>query len=98
VHDIRPRHGGKRDGVVYARGFLRFRKAVRGRLRFGADGPVKVFVNRKSVGCDPKATNPANQHISLAPVAWKKGKNEIVVAIRTHHGQAWGFAAEGVAN
>jgi hypothetical protein len=95
-HDIRSRHGGKRDGLVYARGFIRFKEAVRGSLRFGADGPVKVFVNRKAVGCDPKATNPVGEHLSVVPVAWKQGKNEIVVAMRTCQGKAWGFTAEGL--
>jgi hypothetical protein len=96
-HDIRPRHQGKLDGVVYARGFITFGKAVKGSLRFGADGPVKAFVNGREAGCDPKATNPITAHLSVVPAAWKKGKNEVLLAMRTCHGKAWGFAVQGVA-
>ncbi len=91
-HDIRPRHNNTKDGLVYARGTLKMAKAQAGRLRVAADGPVKVFVNRTKVACDPKATNPIHDHAVTVPVKWRKGANEIVVAIRTNRGRAWGFA------
>jgi hypothetical protein len=92
--DIRPRYGGKpRDGLIYARATFTAKKAISGHLRIGADGPFKVFVNRKAVGGNPKATNPISSHIITLPVAWRKGRNEIVLAMRTNGGKAWGFCA-----
>ena len=59
--DIRPRYEGTpKDGLLYARIVFTARKAGAGTLRIGADGPFKVFVNRREVACNPKATNPAS--------------------------------------
>ena len=65
--------------------------------KIGADGPFKVFVNGKEAGCNPKATNPINANIMKLAVNWKKGKNEVVIAIRTNNGGAWGFHARAQA-
>ena len=92
--DIRPRYEGKpKDGLVYARGFSTARHAGAGKLRIGADGPFKVFVNRKQVACNPKATNPISSQVQTVDVTWKRGKNEVVLAMRTNGGKAWGFMA-----
>jgi hypothetical protein len=97
--DIRSRYKGnaKKDGLVYARGFFISKKAVSGSLRIGADGPFKVFVQRKEVGCNPGATNPITAHLMTIPIDWKKGKNEIVIAMQTNSGSAWGFMASAIA-
>jgi hypothetical protein len=97
--DIRSRYQGnaKKDGLIYARGSFTSKKAVAGSLRIGADGPFKVFVQRKEVGCNPGATNPITAHLMTIPVEWKKGKNEIVIAMRTNGGSAWGFMASAMA-
>lgn len=93
-YDIRSRYEGKpKDGLIYGRGFFNAKKAGEGKLRVGADGPFKVFVNRKQVACNPRATNPVTAHIATVDVRWKKGPNEIVVAMRTNAGHAWGFTA-----
>ena len=97
--DIRPRYEGKtkHDGLIYARKSITVKKAGEGNITIGADGPFKVFVNRKEVGGNPKATNPISNHIMTLPVTWKKGKNEIVLAMRTNDGNAWGFKASVLA-
>lgn len=93
--DIRPRYAGKTklDGLIYARGCFTAKKAGPGQLRIGADGPFKVFVSGKEAGCSPKATNPITAQLVTLPVIWKKGRNEIVLAMRTNDGKAWGFMA-----
>ncbi len=58
----------------------------------GADGPFKVFLNGQEIACDPKATNPMRARVTV-DVEWKKGRNEIVIALHTHDGAAWGFMA-----
>ncbi len=93
--DIRPRYEGKpKDGLMYGRGFVAAKKAGPGKLEIGADGPFKVFVNGKETGCNPKATNPINANMMKLAVNWKKGKNEVVIALRTNNGGAWGFYAK----
>lgn len=88
--DIRDRHGGK-HGVCYIRSEFLAPRAGPGSLRYGADGPVKVWVNNKVEGCQPGATNPAVDGQYEARVTWQKGVNAIVFALNTNHGKAWGI-------
>ena len=96
INDVRSRYAGKtnQDGLIYARGFFTSKKGGAAKLRVSSDGPFKVFVNGKEVACNPKATNPVPSQPMTIPVTWKKGKNEIVLAMRTKSGSAWGFIAE----
>jgi len=98
-NDIRSRYADKAklDGLIYARGFFTTKKAGAAKLRIGANGPFKIFANKQEVGCNPKATNPISSSVITIPVTLKKGKNEIVIAIRTNCGRAFGFTAEFLA-
>ncbi len=94
-HDIRGRYGKTlKEGLLYARGVQTMTKAGTQKLVIGADGPFKVFVNGKEVGCNPKATNPVSGSMIMLDVDWKKGKNEVVLAMHTNKGNAWGFSAK----
>lgn len=95
--DIRPRYAGRKDGLVYIRGTVGMAKAGQGRLLYGSDGPVKVWINGDAAGCEPKATNPCRTAEYNAATVWKKGRNEILFALHTNHGQAWGVKAQAVA-
>jgi hypothetical protein len=86
-----------KDGLVYARCRHTVKSAGTGQLRVAADGPFKVFLRGKEVACNPKATNPLRSQFVTIPVAWKKGSNEIVLAMRTNEGKAWGFIVESPA-
>jgi hypothetical protein len=90
--DIRPAHGG-RDGFLFIRGKVKLTKSSHGRLLYGSDGPVKVWVNGREAGCQPKATNPARIGQYSASVEWREGENEILFGINTNHGLAWGVQA-----
>jgi hypothetical protein len=91
--DVRPVHGG-RHGLVYVRLTHVRQQAGVGSLLYGADGPVKVWVNGREAGCQPEATNPAMPGRYQANVEWRAGENMIVFALLTQHGCAWGvFAA-----
>jgi hypothetical protein len=83
---------------VYARGAYKAKTDGKGVLCIGADGPFKVFVNGEQVACNPKATNPIAAHVKPVKVVWKKGRNEIVLAMRTNSGNAWGFSASAREN
>jgi len=88
--DVRPVHGG-RGGIVYVRTEHTAKKAGRGRLLFGADGPVRAWFNRKPVAVLPNATNPCTADHYKFDVMLKKGVNEIMFAINANKGRAWGI-------
>jgi alpha-galactosidase len=90
--DLRGVHGGK-DGLIYAAVSHRSGKAVKGELCYGADGPVKVWVNGKEADCRPKASNPAVPGSFKAAVSWKKGANSILFGLSSNQGKAWGLFA-----
>ncbi len=90
--DIRSFHAG-REGLVYIRMPLARRAAGRAVLFFGADGPVRVWFNRRPAACVPAATNPCVADQYRCPVAVRRGRNEIMFALSSNHGQAWGVTA-----
>ncbi len=104
-NDVRPRYAAgdtNREGLIYARGFFTAKKAGAAKLHIRMDAPFKVFIEGKEVACH---TNPEEINANASPilsqtvdipVTWKKGKNEIVIAIRTSKGKPWGFIAEAV--
>ncbi|NLB55928.1 MAG: Gfo/Idh/MocA family oxidoreductase [Lentisphaerae bacterium] len=78
------------DGLIYVRGYVH-KKPHAGIIRIGADGPFKVFLNKQELGFNPDADIPISNNMISLPVAWKNGKNEILIAIRTNRGVASGF-------
>ncbi|MCG3147446.1 MAG: hypothetical protein PCFJNLEI_00886 [Verrucomicrobiae bacterium] len=95
-HDIRPRYGASKDGLIYVRGFINVRRAGPGVLSYGSDGPIKAWVNGKVVDCQPGSTNPCAPDKFRALVKWKKGKNALLFALHTNQGRAWGITARGL--
>jgi hypothetical protein len=92
--DIRGAHGGK-DGLVYIRGSLERFAAGKGELLVGADGPVRIWLNGKPVGLVAAKGNPATADEFRYKVAWKKGRNAILIAQLTNQGNAWGVMVRG---
>lgn len=93
--DIRGLYSGRKnnDGLLYARTKIASRKARPAKLIVAADGPFKVFLNRKEIGSLPSATNPIHTHAITLLVNLKKGTNELLIAQRTQKSDAWGFMA-----
>jgi hypothetical protein len=87
--DIRRMHQ-EADGLVYVQGEIELKAGGAGRLLFGADGPVKVWVNGREAACEPKATNPSVADSYQCPAVWKKGQNTVLFALATNDGRAWG--------
>ncbi len=96
ILNICPIHRNMKDGLVYIKGALKMKRAGRGTLAYGADGPTKVWVNGQAVGCAPQATNPVVADQYAAQVVWRKGENELLFAIHTNGGRAWGVTARGI--
>ncbi|MFH1024870.1 MAG: sialate O-acetylesterase [Planctomycetota bacterium] len=61
------------------------------RALIGYDGPVVAWVNGRRIFHDPKGTNPAlPTDKGRAPFRAAKGEHEIIVALGTNRGAAWG--------
>ena len=86
----------KKDGVIYLRGTISVEQASTGTLFFGADGPFKIWLNRKPLACEPKASGPVVPSRYSARVKWKKGVNEVLFAVDTLNGGIWGAAASAL--
>ena len=91
--DIRAFHADQ-DGLLYIRICAAVGQPSIGSVWFGADGPVKVWVNGQEAACQPAATNPARQREYRARAQWQTGTNEVVFALATNHGKAWGVYVE----
>lgn len=61
------------------------------RVLLGYDGPVKVWVDGRRVYHDPNGTNPAIPETASIPVVAGKGRHEILVALGSNYGRAWGI-------
>jgi len=70
---------------------FRFRCAKPMKLKFllGYDGPVKAWLDKNSIFCDPEGTNPAHAEEAVIPLAVAAGNHEMRVALGSH-GMAWG--------
>jgi hypothetical protein len=93
--DVRNFHAGK-HGLLYIRTSCQMETGGAGRLLYGVDGPVRVWVNGQAVDCRPNASNPAIEGQYGVPVRWRKGVNDICFGLVTQHGRAWGVFARMV--
>ena len=87
--DVTDAHNGQ-DGLLYVCVTANMRRAARAPLAYGADGPVKVWVNGREVGCKPDADTPAAAREYAADADWQEGENAVVFALNTNGGKAWG--------
>jgi predicted dehydrogenase len=83
----------EKDGIVYFKATRQAAKAGKAALFYGADGPSKIWLNGAVVAVYPDLTNPAGADQRKAEVALKKGLNELLVALDTNGGKAWGIFA-----
>ncbi len=60
-------------------------------LLLGYDGPVKAWIDGRQVAHDPDCINPATPSKCPAPFKAAAGTHEIVVALGTNCGAAWGI-------
>jgi sialate O-acetylesterase len=60
------------------------------KLHLGYDGPVKVWCDSVEVFADPQGTNPAQPFDASIPINPAAGRHEVVVALGTNNGRAWG--------
>ncbi len=84
---------GGRDEVVYYVGRFSCGEPMRLALLLGYDGPVKAWVDGRKIFHDPDGTNPATANKGCGRFAAAAGGHEVVIALGTHSGRAWGVFA-----
>ncbi len=82
---------GKSSRCVLYRTRISCREAMRLDLLLGADGPVRVWVDGQMCHHDGRGTNPAVKDEVRVGFDAAKGEHEVLVALGTNAGQAWGI-------
>ncbi len=90
LHPEIMQRGGQDEVVFFACRFACAEK-MRLMLLLGYDGPVKAWVDGKQLLHDPKGTNPAAAEKLAARFQAVAGEHEMIVALGTNHGAAWGI-------
>jgi predicted dehydrogenase len=79
------------DAIVYLGNRFKVAKSGTWTLLVGHDGGCQVFIDGKSVLCEPRRVNPASPDRSQATVRLSRGTHEIVCALDTDNGKGWGL-------
>ena len=76
-----------RPGTVYIRTTVKMPRTERARLMYGADGPVKLWVNGREADCRPDPTAEPSPESNRTLVDWVEGDNTLVFAVDTNDGK-----------
>lgn len=77
--------------LVYYAARLRCKTPMRLAMLLGYDGPVKAWLDGREIFFDPKGANPAKMDQARVPFAAARGEHEILVALDSNRGDAWGI-------
>ena len=77
--------------LVYYRCRITCATRMKLRVLLGYDGPTKLWIDGQELFYDPKGTNPANRDEAKIPFLAAKGTHEILIALDTNGGKAWGI-------
>ncbi|MCC6581286.1 MAG: CehA/McbA family metallohydrolase [Phycisphaeraceae bacterium] len=80
----------EQPGVVYLATTIRSEADRMGTLFFGYDGPVRIWLNDKEVFHGP-GHNPAIADSLAFHTDFRKGDNQLLVALDSNFGKAWGI-------
>ncbi|MGE5557235.1 MAG: sialate O-acetylesterase [Bacillota bacterium] len=83
-----------RDVVVYYAADIECGEKMDLKLLLGYDGPVKIWFDKQEIFHDPGGTNPALPGDAKIAFSACKGKHEILVALGSNNGKAWGIFAQ----
>lgn len=94
--DIRKTHQGQ-DGVVYVRTTFKLLEPGPLAFSYGADAPLKAWLNGEEVDCRLDAAPPAKPSQFLVKAKGQEGANTAVFVISTNGGKACGVIPSFVA-
>ncbi|MDD5707312.1 MAG: glycoside hydrolase family 20 zincin-like fold domain-containing protein [Kiritimatiellae bacterium] len=81
------------DSLIYLVNRVHCSEPMNLELRLGYDGPVKAWMDGRQMFHDPNGTNPASIDAAVIPWRASKGDHELVVAMGSNNGKAWGLFA-----
>ncbi|MFA6101208.1 MAG: sialate O-acetylesterase [Victivallaceae bacterium] len=90
-HPDREKLADGKNKIFYFRCRIKCGEAMDLNFLLGYDGPVKMFCDGKEIYCDMKGTNPIIRDHHKAPCSLGKGAHEIVIALASNRGAAWGI-------
>jgi hypothetical protein len=77
--------------LVYYAAKFKCAAAMPLKVLLGYDGPVKMWIDGKEVYSDPEGSNPAAADRAKVILQAAKGMHEVLVALDSNGGQAWGI-------
>ena len=81
------------DVLVYFSNRFNCTESMNLELRLGYDGPIKAWLDGRQILHDPNGTNPGLPDKAVIPWKAAKGKHELIIAIGSNNGKAWGIFA-----
>lgn len=81
----------KNDQLIFFASRVECARKMRLAACLGYDGPVKMWIDGQEKFHDPNGMNPANKDAAKVAFTATPGIHEIVVALGSNHGQAWGI-------
>ncbi len=81
------------DVLVYFVNRFDCAEAMNLELRLGYDGPIKAWLDGRQILHDPDGTPPGLPDKAIIPWKAAKGRHELVVALGSNNGRAWGLFA-----
>lgn len=85
---------GTQDRLVYYVVRFSCTEAMKLALSLGYDGPMKAWLDRAPLADDPTGVNPCVLGKRTPVVTAAAGRHELVVALGTNHGRAWGIMVQ----
>ncbi len=95
VFYVRPedvsRYSGKAH-IRYFRSVYEFPEDLDAQIRFGYDGPVRLFLDGREIFSDPHGTNPIDPDAQLINQHIPRGTHEFLTAFSPRKGASWGIS------
>lgn len=88
--NLHPEWEGHSGHVAFI-GHVDTAEAMAVEVRFGYDGPIRLWIGDREVHTDLKGTNPALRDAHCIPLRLAAGRSPIRVLMALNHGRAWGF-------
>jgi hypothetical protein len=82
---------GHRDEVLFYVCEFTCAEPMQLALRLGYDGPLKIWIDGRTIYHDPAGTNPAIIDAKAVPFRAGRGRHRAVIALGTNSGAAWGI-------
>jgi len=79
------------DTLIYFRCRFHCTESMKLVANIGYDGPIKVWIDGAMSYHDPEGTNPAMPDDACVKFSSDKGEHEVLVAMASNGGQAWGI-------